>query len=140
MNNAEKKELEDLIASWTGTETKTRAAFLHLKTHLESKENAALTFKARPGVSYSLRGAYPGHNRQLFVMIDVIDDDPDNRWLSVCFYGDMIADPDEMGDMIPGGLLGEDGYCFDIEEAGDELIAYVETRIDEAYQSAVTAS
>jgi len=66
-------------------------------------------------------------------MIDVIDDDPNERWLSVCFYGDMVQDPDELGDLIPGGLLGSDGYCFDISEADDRLASYVSQRIQEAY-------
>lgn len=137
MDETEKKELDDFIASWTETEAGTRAAFLRLKSHLEDKEKAELAFKARPGVSYSLRGICPGHDRQLFVMADVIDDDPSSRWLSVCFYGDMISDPDERGDLIPGGLLGEDGYCFDMDEGEDALLTYIETRIDEAYQSAL---
>jgi hypothetical protein len=38
-------------------------------------------------------------------MVDVIDDDPEVRWLSVCFYGEMITDPDEAGELIPEGLL-----------------------------------
>ncbi|MDY6823163.1 MAG: hypothetical protein SWH68_05100 [Thermodesulfobacteriota bacterium] len=137
MDETEQNELNDFIDAWTETETKTRTAFLRLKTCLEAKDKADLAFKARPGVSYSLRCACPGHDRQLFVMADVIDDDPANRWLSVCFYGDMINDPDELGDLIPGGLLGEDGYCFDIDEGEDALLGYIEARIDEAYQSAL---
>jgi hypothetical protein len=66
-------------------------------------------------------------------MIDVIDDDPKARWLSVCFYGDMIQDPDEHGDFIPEGLLGADGHCFDIDEADESLLQYVRARIQEAY-------
>ena len=66
----------------------------------------------------------------------LVDDDPNDRWLSVCFFGDMITDPEEKGDLIPGGLLGEDGYCFDITEPDDKLAAYVEARIEEAYHSA----
>ena len=70
-------------------------------------------------------------------MLDVIDDDPGHRWLSVCFYGDMITDPDELGDLIPGGLLGSDGYCFDISEEDDALREYVGVRIQEAYEEAL---
>ena len=44
----------------------------------------------------------------LFAIIDVIDDDPQARWLSVCFYGDMITDPEGRGEVIPGGLAGAD--------------------------------
>ena len=68
-------------------------------------------------------------------MIDVIDDDPKERWLSVCFYGDTIIDPDEEGDLIPEGLLGDDGYCFDLVDADKFLMTYVRQRIQEAYKS-----
>lgn len=69
-------------------------------------------------------------------MVDVIDDDPANRWLSVCFYGEMISDPDENGDFVPEGLLGEDALCFDIDAWEDDLLVYVEKRLDEAYSAA----
>jgi len=86
---------------------------------------------------FLLRAAHPGQkDRSLYVMADVVDDDPRDRWLSVCFFGDMITDPEEKGDLIPDGLLGEDGYCFDITEPDDKLATYVEARIEEAYHSA----
>jgi hypothetical protein len=69
-------------------------------------------------------------------MIDVIDDDPANRWLSVCFFEDMVADPEEKGDLIPGGLLGDDGYCFDLDSAQEDEVAYIALRIREALASA----
>ncbi|MCI5126792.1 MAG: hypothetical protein D3925_20505, partial [Candidatus Electrothrix sp. AR5] len=67
-------------------------------------------------------------------MIDVIEDNP--RWLSVCFYGDMITDPEGQGDAVPGGLLGEDAVCFDLEAWDEERVRYVEARLDEACQRA----
>jgi ribosomal protein S16 len=73
------------------------------------------------------------HNPRTQPMVDVIDDAPGERWLSVCFYGETIQDPDELGDLIPDGLLGEDGYCFDISEADDRLVSYVGQRVEEAY-------
>jgi hypothetical protein len=68
--------------------------------------------------------------------MDVIDDDPENRWLSVCFYPDMITDPEEKGVLIPLGLLGEDGYCFDLEEWDADYLQYLETRLNEAREKA----
>lgn len=119
-----------------------KEAFLELKAHLDRKENTVLSFKARPGVSYSLRGgleAGQGFQRPLYVMIDVVDDDTENRWLSVCFYGDMISDHEEMGDLIPGGLLGEDGYCFDLMDDDGDTVAYLEDRVTEAHGKAMGA-
>ncbi len=70
-------------------------------------------------------------------MVDIVDDDPGKRWLSVCFYGDSVTDPEEAGNLIPGGLLGEDGYCFDLYANDPETVAYLKKRIDEAHGNAV---
>ena len=91
----------------------------------------------RPGVSYSLRATHAlQKKRALFLIMDIINDDPENRWLSVCFYPDMITDPEHKGNLIPLGLLGEDGYCFDLEKWDEAYLNYLEVRQDEAYNSA----
>ena len=135
------KELENFVSEWEETESKTRQAFTELLEHLQKMENITLDFNARPGITYSLR---PKHNNQtsraLFAMVDVIDDDPKEKWLSVCFYGDMISDPEEMGDLIPEGLLGDDGHCFDIYEYNTKEVEYLKTRLDDAYKSAQKSS
>lgn len=133
--------LETLLNEWEDTETKTRKAFLEIKEHIMAMEGTRLEFNARPGVSYSLRPCHTlQKERKLFAMADVIDDDPAERWLSVCFYGDMITDPDEMGDLIPEGLLGEDGYCFDLDEYDEAAVTYIKDRLTEAYQSAAAGA
>ncbi len=48
----------------------------------------------------------------------------------------MIDDPEELGNLIPQGILGEDGYCFDLEELDDSFVDYLNGRIDEAYRFA----
>ncbi len=134
------EELEKFIEDWQETESRTRKAFTEIMEHLKSMDSVSLAFNARPGVSYSLR---PKHfnqkERTLFAMADVIDDDPQQRWLSICFYGDMISDPDEMGDLIPGGLLGSDGYCFDLDEYDEATVEYIKTRLDEAWEHAAAS-
>ena len=131
------KALDELLQNWTDTPHLTKKVFLHLKDHLSNRPRLTLDFNARPGVTYSLRAKHDHqHQRPLFTMIDIIDDDPANRWLSVCFYGEMISDPDEIGDFVPEGLLGEDAHCFDIEEWDKGLLQYVTDRIDEAYVQA----
>ncbi|MGM0453992.1 MAG: hypothetical protein ACQERN_12580 [Thermodesulfobacteriota bacterium] len=128
------EELNEFVEQWTENSAQTKKAFLALKSQLENKPDVKLDFVARQGLTYSLRAARFGHQSPLFVMIDVIEDEP--RWLSVCFYGEMISDPAEAGDLIPGGLLGEDGHCFDIEAYADDQMAYLEKRIEEAYARA----
>jgi len=100
-------------------------------------EDVDLQFVARPGVSYSIRPKRKSQKeRDLFAMIDLIDDDPAERWLSVCFYGDMISDPEERGEVIPGGLAGDDGYCFDMFADEEGLAEYLVERLTEAWQAA----
>jgi hypothetical protein len=131
------REIKAFLETWEGKSQQIRGSFVRLKDHLDAKNSLVYTFKARPGVSYSLRAKHMlQQTRELFVIMDVIDDDPDSRWLSVCFYPDMITDPEERGNIIPLGLLGEDGYCFDYDERDQEFLEYLEKRLDEAYTKA----
>ena len=128
------EKVQKFLDEWVDDDLKIKPIFISLFQDLANKEGAKIDFNERPGISYSLRGIHVNQTESpLFVMIDVIDDDPKERWLSVCFYGDMIADPDEQGDLIPEGLLGSDGHCFDITESDDNLVTYVRNRIQEAY-------
>ena len=125
--------LEGFLETWQETEEKNKAAFNHLRAYLEKKDGVLFEFIPRPGVTYSLRVAHPNQkDKSLFAMIDVIEDNP--RWLSICFYGAMITDPEEKGDFVPEGLLGEDAICFDIDAWENQLITYVEKRLEEAWQ------
>ncbi len=129
--------MEKFIEDWKETDTRTKQAFTELLDHLNSLEDTTLDFNARPGVSYSLRPRHANQTeRSLFAMVDVIDDDPKERWLSVCFYGEMITDPDETGDLIPEGLMGEDGYCFDLYEYDLGEMAYLKERLTQAHKTA----
>jgi hypothetical protein len=129
--------VEHFIHTWTETESGTKQAFSELYEHLKTLDDTTLDFNERPGVSYSLRPKHKSQKtRSLFAMVDVIDDNPGERWLSVCFYGEMVTDPDEAGDLIPEGLLGEDGYCFDLSEYDQDEIQYLKDRLSEAHENA----
>ena len=129
--------MKKFIDDWEENDARTKQAFTELLAHLKSLEDITLDFNARPGVSYSLRPRHANQQeRSLFAMVDVIDDDPKERWLSVCFYGEMITDPDEAGDLIPEGLMGEDGYCFDLYEYDLDDIAYLKERLTQAHENA----
>lgn len=132
--SAQDGKLEEFIAEWSDSAADCRKIFIELRDLLAQLDNVNMEFIARPGVTYSLRGARPEQSdRPLFVMVDVIDSDP--RWLSVCFYGEMVTDPEELGDYVPGGLLGEDGICFDIESDENGIVSYVKERIAEAHSA-----
>lgn len=129
------KELADFLAEWQETPDKNKSTFIRFKENIVTKQHVVLDYQPRPGLTYSLRAAHSEQTEKpLFVMVDVIEDTP--RWLSICFYGDMISDPEEKGAFVPGGLLGEDALCFDIDAFQEAEIEYVEARIEEAYQSA----
>ena len=130
------KELAAFVDNWTDTAEQTKKAFVELKDFLNAKAGVALDFVPREGVTYSLRAKHDHQKeKSLFVMVDVIEDDP--RWLSVCFYGEMITDPDEAGDYVPEGLMGEDAVCFDLESYADDDMHYIKSRLDEAWHFAM---
>ena len=123
-------ELESFLNDWTDDPSGVKKAFLRFKSVLEGLCDVSVTFVPRPPASYSLR-AEPPRGRPVITMVDVASL-AGERFLSVCFYADTITDPDERGDLIPGGLLSKDGYCFDVDSDDADAVAYVEARIFEA--------
>lgn len=135
--NSDNMSADAFLELWRGEDQPMRSWFQLFYEKLKVMEGVTCSFVARPGVSYSLRPRHVNQTaRELFAIVDVIDDDPQERWLSVCFYGDMISDPEERGELIPGGLAGSDGYCFDMFEDDEALAAYLAERLDEAGRAA----
>ncbi|MDK9705821.1 MAG: hypothetical protein OEL83_02115 [Desulforhopalus sp.] len=130
-------EIESFLGDWYGEHQPMRHWFAIFYKELVMMSEVSLAFIARPGVSYSLRPRLNnGNGREFFAIIDVIDDDPANRWLSVCFYEDMITDPEGRGESIPGGLGGSDGYCFDLPDDDTDFGRYLIARLREARTAA----
>jgi hypothetical protein len=135
--DAKKSEITSFIESWRDDPKSMKQCFLKFYEGFSSGSDVHLGFVARPGVSYSLRPRHRAQqDRELFAMVDVIDDDPQDRWLSVCFYEDMITDPEGRGEVIPGGLAGSDGYCFDLYDSDAGAVDYIVARLKEAEASA----
>lgn len=131
------KELNEFVESWQIDPNKVKDSFIEYMKFLQNKEDVKLDFNARPNISYSLRGKKSTQSdRPLFTLIDVVDDEPAERWLSVCFYANLITDPEELGDFVPGGLLAEDAICFNLEEDDEEMKKYIFERLEEAYKNA----
>lgn len=131
------EEIEAFIENWPGAYQPMRDCFRRLYRELSSMASVTLSFSARPGVSYSMRPRLDKMvGRDFFAIVDVIDDEPENRWLSVCFYQDMITDPKQRGESIPGGLSGSDGYCFDVNDDESDLTDYLIARLQEAQTAA----
>jgi hypothetical protein len=131
------EKMQEFLASWTEDPLQTKDAFTEFLAFLSAQEDVECSFKARPGVSYSLRAGHPAQEkREFFVLVDVVDDDPQHRWLSVCFYNDMVTDPDELGDFVPDGLMGEDALCFNLDGEDAPMRAYIGARLAEAARHA----
>ena len=131
MREEAERHLSAFIDEWVEVSGKNKEIFLRFRKYLSEKPGVTLDFIARPGVTYSLRAGHVNQkDRGLFVMVDVIEDA--SRWLSVCFYSDMIVDPEKKGDLVPEGLLGEDALCFDMEQPDELSVRYLESCLDEA--------
>ncbi len=124
-------DIDTWLKTWEHDPINAKQAFIYFYDRLKNYPDLTLEFKQRAGVSYSLRAKHPVQTKhELFVMIDVVDDD--ERWLSVCFYAHMVNDPQELGDFVPQGLLGEDALCLNLEEDDETIREYILRRIEEA--------
>lgn len=133
--------VQDFLNNWQQDPLQAKEAFTDFQGFLASRPGVSLDFKARPGVSYSLRARHESQQkRELFVLVDVVDDEPENRWLSVCSYADMISDPDELGDYVPEGLMGEDACCFNLDGDDPSMRGYIAARLAEAAQAAAAGA
>jgi len=132
----DEETLEDFLNNWQDEQEQNKLGFIQLRDTLTAQQGVVLTFHSRPGLTYSLRAARYGQKKPLFVMIDVIEDSP--RWLSICFFNEMVQDPEERGSFVPGGLLGEDALCFDIEICTEDALRYIEDRLHEAFDAAAS--
>ncbi len=130
-------DLKAFLAAWDTDHKGVKPLFEKMYACLAGLENVELEYKGRPGISHSLRARHKAQkNRPLFVLVDIIDDAPEERWLSVCFYADLVSDPQNSGDLVPGGLMGEDARCFDIDEPDEEVLDRMLAMLCEAHARA----
>lgn len=122
-------DMREFLEKWQIDPISSKSAFLQYRDTLLQYPQLQLEFAARPGISYSLRAK---KGDKIVALVDVVDDEPENRWLSVCFYADMVSDPDDLGDFVPQGLFGEDAICFNLDEDDQTARSYINDRINEA--------
>lgn len=100
------QEVAAFLQDWVETKENNKQGFERFYKQLQDKQKGSVEFHPRPGVTYSLRGMTAGKEAPvLYVMVDVIEDEP--RWLSVCFYGAMITDPEEKERLYQVGFWGK---------------------------------
>jgi hypothetical protein len=132
----------DILDHWPAEQPGLKDAFLKLIAGPQSLPGTVLSLVSRPGVSHSVRAAATrneNRRRPVYGLIDVIASGSDPWFLSVCFYADEITDPEERGEIVPGQLFDEDGYCFDLDENDPDLLDYLLKRFDQAHQRASAA-
>jgi hypothetical protein len=139
MNPEEEKNLQDLFDNWPARQEGLKRCLNEIKDAALAIPEVVVSFISRPGVSHSLRFDLDprpdGRIRPLVFMSDVVDLGGE-LMLSVCFFQDEITDPEELGDAIPQGLYGENGYCFDVDEYDPGQVAYLMDRLAEAVAKA----
>ena len=141
MNVTGSQELREFLDGWKIDPQNAKAAFTAYMDFVAAHSGMSFTFKARPGVSYSLRARHAAQTkRELFVLLDVVDDEPDNRWLSVCFYNNMVTDAEDKGDFVPDGLMDEDARCFNLENDDAHMRDYIMARLAEGSAGAAVES
>ena len=121
------REIDEFIQNWGEESLDVKDIFTDLYDFLQKENKIEMGWNARPGISYSLRISHPNPpvGRPFFAMLDSIDDDPEERWISMCMYADMADDPDGKGDVVPNGLTGQDALCFDVDENDEEICDYL---------------
>lgn len=136
-DDAARREAREFLDQWGSDSGGVRRAFAELLDYLEHMSDVSLEFVSRRGVTHSLRARRvgPGGPAGLFALVDVVED-ASGRFLSVCFYAQGVSDPRELGETVPGGLLGEDGHCFDVDTDEPALLGYLFERLAEAFARA----
>ncbi|MBV1717254.1 MAG: hypothetical protein KMY53_02770 [Desulfarculus sp.] len=144
MNAESDMTLDQFLEQWPSAEAGLKKSLLAYRQGVMDMQGVGESFLPRPGVSYSLRWDLDpkpdGREKPLFAIADVVPLGEEELMLSLCFYDEEISDPDELGNLIPGGLFGQDGYCFDLEGDDPELVAYCLQRASEALEVARKAS
>ncbi len=126
-------ELKAFLDGWAVDNNKVKPLFVELIDYAQTMPGVELNYKGRPGVSHSVRLiSKEQKDRPFFAVLDIIDDEPESRWISACFYAELVSDPEERGDVVPEGLEGDkDALCFDVEGDPGDFAEYLKERIAE---------
>lgn len=125
------KSIEKFVSEWKDDPLAAKPAFLQYAQFLDTLPGG-IEFVPRPGISYSVRGRSRKPDHDILALVDVVDDLPESRWLSVCFYASLVTDPEGRGDIVPKGLNNQDAICFDLDEPDQDQQAYILERLKEA--------
>ncbi len=140
MSTQPEMSLTEFLKQWPASQAGLKDSLLAYRQGVLAMPGVEESFLPRPGVSYSLRWDLEprpqGRQKPLFAMADVVPLGEEEMMLSVCFYAEEISDPEELGNLIPGGLYGEDGHCFDLEGDDPALVVYCLARAAEALAAA----
>lgn len=120
------------LREWRTDRNMVKTACKELFAHMSGLPGLRLAYLYRPGISLSLRALPEDNPEKIVALLDIIDDDPEERWISLCFDASRVHDTEGMGDMVPQGLQGADAVCFDYDADNPVLLAYLKVRLSEA--------
>lgn len=124
--------MKEFFATWTSDTNGVKPACEALFESMTQMPGIKLAFLYRQGISLSIRALPEDNPEKIVALLDIIDDDPEARWISLCFDASRVTDSEERGDLVPQGLQGVDACCFDYDTADSAYLAYLAERVQEA--------
>lgn len=124
--------VREFLGNWSTDRNGVKAGCEALLSCMASLRGMTLACVHRPGISLSVRLLPAGNEAKICALLDIIDDDPEARWLSVCFDASLITDSQGRGDFVPQGLQGADACCFDYDEDDQDYLAYLKEKFTES--------
>lgn len=129
-------EIDCFLRDWGLDSLEVKRLFSQLYKLLQGCPALTLHWDARPEVVYSLRAALkeaksPGISGDV-ALIDIIDDDPEERWLSIRLNAELIGCCHKEWEILPGGLSGHDALCIDVDENEEGLSDYLVELFEDA--------
>ncbi|MDL2272058.1 hypothetical protein LJC23_03390 [Desulfovibrio sp. OttesenSCG-928-I05] len=124
--------MREFFDAWNVDGNGVKPACEALFAHMASLPGLKLAFLYRQGISLSIRALPVENQEKIVALLDIIDDAPEERWVSLCFDASRVTDPEERGDLVPQGLQGVDACCFDYDADDSALLTYLIERLTEA--------
>jgi hypothetical protein len=129
------REIDEFIKSWVidiTDEDRAEVKNIFIALYQCFKDsNLPMKWLARPGSCYSLCVSEQ-NSTSAFARLDVVDDDPEERWLSLCIKKALADDPANYGEVVPKILDEQDALCFAIDESNENIKVYLQTLLKKA--------
>lgn len=113
-------DIDNFLLNWGEDSLEVKELFTRLYGLLRQCPALTLSWNARPEVVYALRAtlkeAKSADISGDIARMDIIDDDPEERWLSIRLNAALAGRCRKDWEVLPGGLSGHDALCIDVDE------------------------